>query len=81
MVVLDVAGSPLRDLGHRLDNLNGRSSFELAKDRLVRAAEVVGENVEAAAVGHPDHYLARTGLRCQLNRLVDHRHGHVKALD
>ena len=78
VVVLDVAGAALRD---RRDRLERRGALELGEDRVVRAAEVVGEHVEAAAVGHPDHDLARAARRRQLDQLVEHRHGHVEALD
>ena len=78
VVVLDVAGAALRDRGHGLDR--GRA-LELAEDRLVRAADGVGEHVEPAAVGHPDHDLARAVGGRELDHLVEHRDGHVQALD
>ena len=81
VVVLDVAGSTLRNFGYGLDYLNGRGSLELAKDCLVWAAEVVGQHVEAATVSHSDHYFSRARAGRKLNRLVDHRHGHVEAFD
>ena len=56
VVVLDVAGAALRDRRHRLER---RGALELGEDRLVGAAEVVREHVEAPAVGHPDDDLAR----------------------
>ena len=56
VVVLDVAGSALGDRRHRLER---RGALELGEDRLVGAAEVVGEHVQAAAVRHPDDDLAR----------------------
>ena len=78
VVVLDVAGAALRDRRHGLDR--GRA-LELAEDRLVRAAEVVREHVQAAAVGHADDDLARALGGRELDHLVEHRHGHVEALD
>ena len=78
VVVLDVAGAALRDRGHGLDR---GGALELAPDRLVGAAEVVGEHVEPAAVGHADHDLAGAVGRRELDHLVEHRHRHVEALD
>ena len=78
VVVLDVAGAALRDRG---DGLERRGALELGEDRLVGAAEVVGEHVEPAAVGHADDDLARAVRGGELDQLVDHRHGHVEALD
>ena len=52
-----------------------------ARIELRRAAEVVGEDAEPAAVGHADHDLARAlGVR-HLEDLVEHRHDRVEALD
>ena len=78
VVVLDVAGAALRDRGDGLDR--GRA-LELAEDRLVRAAQVVREHVQAAAVGHADDDLARALGGGELDHLVEHRDGHVQALD
>ena len=52
-----------------------------AKIVLVGAAEVVGEHVQPAAVGHPDDDLLGAAGRRQLDQLVEHRHRHVEALD
>ena len=54
VVVLDVAGAAVRDRGDRLDRLELLGALELGEDRVDRAAEVVGEDAEAAAVGHPE---------------------------
>ena len=81
VVVLDVAGAALRDLGDGLDDLERRGALELAEDRLVGAAEVVGEHVQAAAMRHPDDDLARAVGCAELDHLVDHRDRHVEALD
>ena len=78
VVVLDVAGPALRD---RRDRLERRGALELGEDRVVRPAEVVREHVQAAAVRHPDHDLARAARGRELDQLVEHRHGHVEALD
>ncbi len=78
VVVLHVAGAALRD---RRDGLERRRALELGEDRVVRAAEVVREDVQSAAVGHPEHDLAAAVHRRELDRLVEHRHGHVEALD
>ena len=78
VVVLHVARAPLRDRRHRLER---RGALELGEDRVVGAAEVVREHVQAPAVGHPDHDLLAAVDRRQLDQLVEHRHGHVEALD
>ena len=78
VVVLDVAGAALRDRRHRLER---RGALELGEDRVVGAAEVVREHVQPAAVGHPDDDLLAAVRGRQLDQLVEHRHGHVEALD
>ncbi len=78
VVVLDVAGAALRDRRHRLER---RGALELGEDRVVRAAEVVRQHVQAAAVRHPDHDLLAAVRRREADQFVDHRHGHVEALD
>ncbi len=78
VVVLDVAGAPLGDRG---DGLERRGSLELGEDRVVGAAEVVREHVQAPAVGHPDDDLPAAVRGGELDQLVEHRHGHVEALD
>ncbi len=78
VVVLDVAGAPLGDRG---DGLERRGALELGEDRVVGPAEVVREHVQAPAVGHPDHYLAAAVGGGELDQLVEHRNGHVEALD
>ena len=81
VVVLDVAGARVRHRGDRLHPVERLGALELGQDRLDRAAEVVGEDAEAAAVGHPDHDLLGAVLARQGRDLVEHRHGHVEALD
>ena len=81
VVVLDVAGARVRHRGDRLHPVERLRALELGQDRLDRAAEVVGEDAEPAAVGHPDHDLLGAVLARQGGDLVDHRHGHVEALD
>ena len=78
MVVLDVPGSPLRDRCNRVER---DGALELAEDRVVGPAEVVGQHVQPPAVGHPDDDLRRPLRRRELDQLVEHRHGHVEALD
>ena len=78
MVVLDVAGAALRDRGDRLER---RGALELGEDRVVGTAQVVGQHVEASAVGHADDDLARAAGGGQLDQLVEHRDGHVESLD
>ena len=78
VVVLDVAGAALGQGGDRLER---RGALELGEDRVIGPAQVVGQDVEAAAVGHADHDLAGAAGRRQLDELVEHRHRHVQALD
>ena len=78
VVVLDVAGAALRD---RRDGLDRGGALELAEDRLVGAAEVVGEHVEPTAVGHADDDLLGALPGRELDHLVEHRDRHVEALD
>ena len=56
-------------------------ALELPDDRVVAEAEGVREHVETPAVSHPDHYFVRAVLRGEPDRLVEHRHHHVEALD
>ena len=77
-VVLDVAAA---SLGIGADRLERLLALELAQDRLVGAADDVREDVEPAAVRHAHHDFLRTGARTELDRLVEHRHHHVEALD
>ena len=41
----------------------------------------MGEHIEAAAVRHPDHDLVRAGRGGDPDRLVEHRHHRVEALE
>ena len=77
-VVLDVSARSLRGRGDRLDR---PLALELAQDLLVGAVDDVGEDVEAAPVGHADHDLVRARLGPELDRLVEHRDEHVQPLD
>ena len=77
-VVLDVAGAAF---GSRHDGLDRPLALELTQDRLVRLAERVREDGEPAAVGHADHDLVCAGLGGERDRLVEHRHHRVEALD
>ena len=77
-VVLHVAAAAL--LG-RDDRLDRPLALELAEDDVVRPADDVREDVEAAAVRHPDHDLVRAGLGGEIDRLVEHRDHHVEAFD
>ena len=67
--------------GDRLHPVERLGALELGQDRLDRAPEVVGEDAEPAAMGHPDHDLLGAVLAREGGDLVDHRHGHVEALD
>ena len=54
---------------------------ELGEDPRVGLAEDVGQDVEAAAVGHADEHLARAGRGGGGDQLVEHRDQHVDPLD
>ena len=55
VVVLDVAGAAVGDRRDRLHRARAACrALELGEDRFDRAAEVVGEDAEPAAVGHPE---------------------------
>ena len=56
-------------------------TLELAQDRLVRAADRVTEDVQAPAMGHPDHDLVRAVGGGDLDRLVEHRDEHVEPFE
>ena len=77
-VVLDVAGASLVVRDHGVDR---PLAFELAQNRLVGEADRVHEHVQAAAMRHADHDLVRSGAGGDLDRLVEHRHHRVQALD
>ena len=77
-MVLHVAGAALGRGGVDGERL---LALELGEDRLVGAADGVREHVQAAAVGHAEHDLARARGRGELDRLVEHRHERVEALD
>ena len=77
-VVLDVAGAALGIGG---DCLEGPLALELAQDRLVGAADHMGQHVQPAAVGHAEHDLVAALLCGEGDRLVQHRHHHVQSLD
>ena len=78
VVVLDVARPAL---GDGRDDLECRGALELGEDRVVGAAEVVGQHVQPAAVGHPHDDLLPAVGGGQLDQFVEHRHRHVQALD
>ena len=77
-VVLDVARAAFW-VGD--DGLEGALAFELAQDRLVRAADDVREHVQSATVGHPDHDVERALSGAELDRLVEHRHHRVEPFE
>ena len=81
VVVLDVAGAAVRDRGDRLHRLDLLRALELGEDRLDRAAEVVGEDAEPAAVGHPEDDLLGAAAVGEGDQLVEHRHDRVEPLD
>ncbi len=81
VVVLDVAGAAVGDRGDCLHRLDFLVSLELGEDRLDRAAEVVGEDAEAAAVGHPEDDLLGAGAVGEGDQLVEHRDDGIEALD
>ena len=83
VVILDVAGAALRDRRDGLEHvrLDRGGALELREDRVVGAAEVVREHVQTAAVRHPDEHAVRAVRRRELDQRVEHRDGHVEALD
>ena len=58
-----------------------RSPSNSLQDRVGGAADVVREDVEASAVRHPDDHVVGAVESGELDRLVEHRHHHVEALD
>ncbi len=81
VVVLDVAGAAVAKCVGPLDGVERLGALELGHDRFDRAAEVVREDREAAAVGHADHDLLAAFLAGEGGDLVDHRDGRVESLD
>ena len=77
-VVLDVAGAAFRVDEERVERA---LALELAQDRLVRAPDGVHEGVQPAPVRHPDHDLVRPAGSRERDRLVEHRHERVEALE
>jgi len=77
-VVLDVTRAALRVRDQRIDR---PLPFELAKDRGVRPADDMGQDVQAAAMGDADQHLVRAATRGQLDGIVEHRHEHVQPFD
>src|SRR5438067_1058745 len=63
------------------DGVDRALALELAQDDLVRPADDVREHVEPAAVRHADHDFVRARVCGELDRLVEHRHHRVEALD
>ena len=56
-------------------------AFELCEDRFDRLPDNVRDDVQAAAVGHPDHDLGRSTVSALVDDLVQHRDQRVDALD
>ena len=81
VVVLDVAGAAVRDRGDCLDVFDPLAAFELGEDRFRRAPDVVGEDREAATVGHAEHDFAGTAADGERREFVDHGHDRVEAFD
>ena len=77
-VVLDVARAALGVGG---DGFDRPLAFELPQDVLVRHPDRVREHVQAAAVGHAHHDLVGSGLRRELDRVVEHRDHHVEPFE
>src|SRR4051812_3645753 len=77
-VVLDIAASSLLA---RDDSLDRALAFELTQDRLVRPPDDVREDVQPAAMRHPQHDLVSAVPRSELDRLVEHRNHHVETFD
>ncbi len=81
VVVFDVAGAAVRDRRELLHRAQPFRALELGEDRFDRAAEVVGEDAEPAAVGHAEDDLVGAGPVGEGDDHVEHRHDHVEALD
>ena len=77
-VVLDVSGAALLA---RDDGVDRALALELAEDDVVGPPDDVREHVQAAAVCHADDDLVGAAAGGLLDRLVEHRHHHVQALD
>ena len=80
-MVLDVAGAAVGDRGDGLDRIDPLVALELGEDRFHRAAHVVGENAEAAPVGHAEDDLLGAATVGECHQLVEHRHHRVETLD
>ena len=79
VVVLHVAGPRGRAFVFR--RLFLAPPFELGQDRFIRDVHDVRQHVEPAAVRHPDDRHPRPMRGGQLDREVEHRHGHVQTFD
>ena len=77
-VVLHVAGSSLGVGDERVD---AALPLELAEDGRVAAADGVREDVQPPTVRDSDDDLVRAARGSELDRLVEHRHERVEALD
>ncbi len=73
-VVLHVAGA-LDVVGRR------RAALELVEDGAVRLAHDLGEDVEAAAMGHAEHDLAHAEIAAALDDLLERRDHRLAAVE
>jgi hypothetical protein len=78
VVVLHVAGALVRWREAAFDLL---AAFEFREDRDVGPADVVGQHVQPAPMGHPHHHFAGAPVGRELDDEVEHGHQHVHALD
>ncbi len=74
--VRTLAAEVVLDVARAHDRIDG-APFELAEDLGVTLACDVGQDVEPAAVGHPDGDLVEPGLGRRLEDLVEHRDGRL----
>ncbi len=79
VVVLHVAGAGVPAFGFR--RFLAAPTLELGQDRFVRHVHDVRQHIEPPAVRHADHRLAGPMRRGELDREIEHRHGHVEPLD
>ena len=57
------------------------AALKLREDRFVRDVHHVRQHVEPAAVRHADDRFARAMRGGELDREIEHRHGHVEPFD
>src|SRR5438552_4954656 len=79
VVVLHVARAAVP--AFRFRRLLAMPTLELRQDRLIRHIDDVRQHVEPPTVRHADDRLARPVRRGELEREIEHGHGHVESFD